>query len=190
MPAIWDIPLATLALMGVQDRENQHDEQRGRDRRSTVRHLAFLVIWLAVMGVGYFVAESLLAPPKATVTAQGDLRIPRARNGHFYVDGTVNGRAVEFLVDTGASSVVVSEAFARGAGLEGGVPTTFQTANGLLRGRTVRNVPVTAGPLALSATTVGVGLAGPGAERALLGQSFLSRFDVTISGQEMVISKR
>jgi aspartyl protease family protein len=175
--------------MGPQDREHQH-EQGGRDGRSTARHLLFLVIWLVVMGVGYFVADGFLAPPQATVTAQGDLRIPRARNGHFYVDGTVNGKAVEFLVDTGASSVVVSERFAQGAGLEGGVPTTFQTANGLLRGRTLRGVPVTAGPLALSATTVGVGLAGPGAERALLGQSFLSRFDVTITGQEMVIRRR
>ena len=165
--------------------------QSARPRSSsTTRHLAFLVAWLLIMGAGYLVAQRFLAPPQATVTAQGDLRIPRARNGHFYVAGTVNGRPVEFLVDTGASSVVVSEAFAREAGLQGGTPTTFQTANGLLQGRTLRNVPVTVGPLSLSGTTVGVGLAGPGADRALLGQSFLARFEVTIAGPEMVIRQR
>ena len=157
---------------------------------TTARHFAFFVAWLAIMGGGYLVAQRFLAAPQVTVTAQGDLRIPRARNGHFMVQGTVNGRPVEFLVDTGASSVVVSEAFAREAGLQGGTPTTFQTANGLLQGRTVRNVPVTVGPLSVSGTTVGVGLSGPGADRALLGQSFLSRFDVSISAQEMVIRKR
>lgn len=181
-----------MALAGAQHVRPDPDGAAGlRVRKppsSTLRHLAFLAIWLVVTGLGYLAAERYLAAPQPTVTANGDLRIARARNGHFYVPGTVNGQPVEFLVDTGASSVVVSEAFARRAGLEGGVAATFRTANGLLSGRIVRNVPVSAGPISLSGTTVGVGLVG-GAEHALLGQSFLSRLDVTISGGEMVIRK-
>lgn len=174
------------AAMAPDDREMA----RGRapaGAGSTQRHLLFLLAWLLIMGLGYLAAQQFLAAPQASVTASGDLRIPRGRNGHFIVQGQVNGRPIEFLVDTGASTVVVSEAFAREAGLEGGVPTTFQTANGLLQGRTLRNVPVAVGPLSLSGTTVAVGLVGPGADRALLGQTFLSRFEVTISGEEMVI---
>lgn len=182
--------------MGLQDGEDWREAPRVRaeaavDRAaSTRRHLLFLLAWLLIMGAGYLAAQRYFAGPQATITAEGDLRIPRARNGHFMVAGTVNGRAVDFLVDTGASTVMVSEAFAREAGLQGGTPTTFQTANGLLRGRTLRGVPVTVGPLSLSGTTVAVGLSGPGADRALLGQSFLSRFEVTIAGAEMVIRKR
>lgn len=185
--------------MGIQDRDyvREADQQRNARRgiraakpaSPTKRHLAFLVAWLAVMGVLYAAVDIYLAPPKATVTATGDLRIPRARDGHFYIDGSINDTAVSFLVDTGASTVVVSEDIAKRARLGAGVPTTFRTANGLLAGRTVQGVPVAAGPLSISSMAVGVGLAGNSADRALLGQNFLARFDVAISGQEMVIRR-
>lgn len=142
------------------------------------------------MGGLYLLVDRFLTAPRPTVTATGDLRIPRARDGHFYVPGTINGAAVEFLVDTGASLVVVSDAVARRAGLATGEPTTFQTANGAVRGRLVPRVPVTAGPLSVSSTTVGVGLVGGNADRGLLGQNFLSRFDVSITRDEMVIRRR
>jgi len=184
--------------VGIQDRDYVREADRQRNGRKidtvepaspTKRHLAFLVAWLAVMGVLYVAVDTYLTPPKATVTATGDLRIPRARDGHFYIDGSIDGTAVSFLVDTGATMVVVSEDIARRAGLGAGVPTTFRTANGLLAGRTVHGVPVAAGPLSISSMTVGVGLAGNSSERALLGQNFLARFDVAISGQEMVIRR-
>jgi aspartyl protease family protein len=151
-----------------------------------MRNWPLLLAWLAVIGIGWIGVDLWLQPRGATVTAAGELRIPRHRDGHFWVEGTVNGRPVRFLVDTGASSVVVSEDFAQRAGLQGGQPTVFSTANGRMQGRLVRNVPVTIGPLSVSGTTVGVGLVG-GADRALLGQSFLSKFEVRIGREEMVI---
>ena len=48
----------------------------------------------------------------------------------------MNGRRVEFLVDSGASTAVVNEELAQEAGLSGGTPATFQTANGIRQGRT------------------------------------------------------
>lgn len=155
----------------------------------TRSHLAFLAAWIAVMGGLYLAVDRFLVAPRATVTASGELRIPRARDGHFYVEGTVGGQPVEFLVDTGASRVVVSEALARRARLPDGTPTTFRTANGEIQGRLVPGVAVAAGPLSLSATTVGVGLVGAPAEHALLGQSFLSRFEVSITGDAMVLRR-
>lgn len=154
---------------------------------STSRHFAFLVGWLVLMGGLYLAFEQFLAPPKAIVGATGDLRVPRSRDGHFYIAGTVNGRPVEFLVDTGASTVVVSEELARRAGLSGGTPTVFQTANGAVQGRTVPGVAVTAGPLSVSSLRVGVGLVGGKADQALLGQNFLARFNVSITHKEMVL---
>jgi aspartyl protease family protein len=150
---------------------------------------AILAFWLLLGGGLYLAFQQYLQPKAVTVTAQGDLVIPRHRDGHFYVEGSVNGQAIRFLVDTGASSVVVSREFARRARLPEGEPTTFHTANGRIEGRTVRGVAVKAGPLAVSSTTVGVGLIGSEADEGLLGQSFLSRFDMTVSRKQLVLRR-
>jgi aspartyl protease family protein len=149
-----------------------------------------LLVWLAIAGSLYVAFDRYLAPPKATVTATGELRIPRARDGHFYVAGAINGAPVEFLVDTGASLVMVSDALASKARIDGGVPAQFQTANGTIQGRIVHSVPVSVGPLSISGTSVGVGLVQRESHRALLGQAFLSKFNVSISREEMVIRTR
>lgn len=149
-----------------------------------------VLFWLVVMGLLYLAMDRALKPAPVVVTASGDLVIPKSRNGHFHVAGEVNGQPVNFMVDTGASLVVVSEAFARRAGLPEGAPVTFRTANGELPGRVVQGVPVAVGPVAVSAVRVGVGLVGGAADDALLGQSFLSQFDITLGRDEMVLRKR
>jgi aspartyl protease family protein len=153
-------------------------------------HIYILLFWAAVMGVVWFAMERFMEPKSAVVTARGELVIPRHRDGHYYVEGTVDGKPLRFMVDTGASGVVVTEAFARGAGLPPGEPTTFNTANGPMTGRTVRGVAVTAGPFSVSPTSVGVGLVGAKADVGLLGQSFLSKFEVTMSREQMVLRRQ
>jgi aspartyl protease family protein len=197
--------------MGVQDRDWWRDAQRqkDRDRANLVRelakasassapkmslalrwgHVGILAFWFAVMGVVYLGMDHYLKPKPLVITAQGDLKIPRHRDGHFYVKGSVNSKPLTFLVDTGASSVTVSEEFARSAGLQGGEPTTFNTANGQLRGRLLRGVAVSAGPFSVSTATVGVGLVGGRTDHGLLGQSFLSRFQISISKEELVLRR-
>ena len=149
--------------------------------------LAIFIFWLVVIGLLYLVATQVLKPKPATVTANGDLVIPKARDGHYYAEGTVGGKSVMFMVDTGASTVTVSEALARTAGLGAGKPTTFQTANGAMRGRIVNDVPVTLGPISVSSVRVGVGLVGAEPEEALLGQSFLGKFDILMAGDKMTL---
>jgi aspartyl protease family protein len=152
--------------------------------------LAIAAFWIVVTGVLYVLVTQYLKPKPATITAQGELVIPKSRDGHFYAAGTVNGRAVTFMVDTGASSVVISEQFARRAGVADGVPTTFHTANGNLQGRTVPDVPVTVGPIQVSGVRVGVGMVGGDEDDALLGQSFLSKFDIAMSKDQMTLRPR
>jgi aspartyl protease family protein len=149
-----------------------------------------LAFWLALGGVLYAAMSYFMQPKPVVVTATGDLKIPRARDGHFYVQGTVNGQPITFLVDTGASTVSVSEAFARRAGLQGGDPATFMTANGPRAGRMVKDVDVSAGPLSVTAIRVGVGLVGGASDdHGLLGQNFLSRFKISINDREMVLRR-
>lgn len=191
--------------MGMQDRDWWRDAQRERERRetretrsvaSTARRgaLGMLAFWLVVMAVLYAAfgqidkrRQAKLAP---YVLISGELVIPRGDDGHFHVSGTVNGHPVQFLVDTGASLVTVSEGFARQAGLKGGESVTFRTANGALQGRVLRSVPVAAGSMSLGDVSVAVGLVDHDHSMALLGQSFLSRFNVELNQREMILRAR
>jgi aspartyl protease family protein len=153
-----------------------------------------LAFWLLIMAGLYLVFDRLEQRQQARLLPQagatGELVIPRGRDGHFRVPGRVNGQPVLFLVDTGASVVTVSESLARQAGLADGQPVTFQTANGRLQGRIVRQVPVAAGHLFLPGTEVAVGLVGLDNAHGLLGQSFLSRFNIDIAADQMVLRLR
>jgi len=152
--------------------------------------LGIVLFWLVVMGLLYLAMNHYLKPAPLVVTAAGDLVIPKSRNGHFHVEGRINGRPVQFMVDTGASLVVVSEEFARAAGLPDGVPITFRTANGEMPGRVVQGPQVAVGPVAVSGIRIGVGLVGGHPYEALLGQSFLSQFDISLERDRMVLRKR
>jgi aspartyl protease family protein len=156
-------------------------------RRST---LLFLLFWLLVMGVMYLAMQYFLKPAQAKVTADGAVRIERGMDGHFRVKGYVNQQPVTFLVDTGASSVSVTDALAARAGLEGGQKTRFRTANGERDGRLVVADEVRIASLRVRDVRVGTGYTGDDSEDALLGQNFLRFFDVQMSGDEMLLSPR
>ena len=151
--------------------------------------LAMVVFWLVIMGAVYGGIKMVMQPREIPVSMAGEMTIPRARDGHFYAPGRVAGQPVMFLVDTGASYVTISQELADHAGIAGGTPTRFHTANGVIDGRIVADIPVAVGPASVSGIKVAVGLIGIGRDHALLGQSFLSRFQITLSGNEMVLKR-
>ena len=194
--------------MGMQDRDWYKDLQKERNRRQKdmplrtpdklsgltwglkMAPLGIIVFWAVIMGSLYLAMNHYLKPKQAVVLANGDLVIPRDRDGHFYAQGEVNGQPVKFLVDTGASLVTVSNQFARKASLPKGEPTVFRTANGDLRGSVVSGVAVSVGPVAVSRVRLGIGLEGQDKDTALLGQSFLSKFDVILQKNQMILRPR
>ncbi|KLR58011.1 hypothetical protein OX89_09360 [Diaphorobacter sp. J5-51] len=146
--------------------------------------------WIAALALLYVAMDRYLQPPALTVTAEGVLLLKRHRDGHFYADGQVNEQSVRFLVDTGATSVALTDELASRAGLHGGEMAQFHTANGVRMGRIVRADSVKIGPLQVNNISVSTGYTGKNVQDALLGQNFLRQFWVSINGDELEMRRR
>lgn len=121
--------------------------------------------------------------------AHRETRVTRDASGAYLVGGMVNGRAVNFLVDTGASSVVLGEAEARRLGIpfeRDGTPIRVLTASGLAEGFRIRFDRVRVGEIELRGVEGSVVL-GDGPSRALLGMSFLNRLQLENRGNVLVM---
>ena len=130
-----------------------------------------------------------LAAPAPTPEPAIDKVIQRADDGHFYVDAEVNGQLVHFLIDTGASSVVLTMADAKHVGLPfspGQFSVIARGASGDVRGQIVKIGRVAIGHK--EAFDVEGAVVDEGLDVSLLGQSFLSRIGtVVIDGDKMVL---
>lgn len=157
-------------------------------------HITALVIWVIISGAIYLYFDARQKPTIAIASAGltgGEVTIPRSRDGHYYVQGSINGQAVDFMVDTGASIVSIGRGIAQRIGLPNGLPASFSTANGTIMGEIVSEQTIEAGGIIVEGLSVGVGVGvGVGGDIALLGQNFLRRLDVLQSGDKMVLRIR
>lgn len=125
-----------------------------------------------------------------SVNGREQITIPVSNDGHFRLKGEINGRPILFIVDTGASAVSVSREFATFANLVGGEPISLNTANGKLSGRLLKNIQVMAGGFTLPSVDIAVGLTGGDPNVALLGQSFLAKFEMTLDDRQMILRNK
>ncbi len=72
--------------------------------------------------------------PISQIAADGsrEVRLLRNRSGHYLSSGKINGQTVRFLLDTGATDVVIPEDIAQKLNLEYGYPSRANTANGTI----------------------------------------------------------
>ncbi len=158
--------------------------------RFPLGHITALAIWITISGVIYLYFDARQKPTIAiasTELAGGEVVIPRSRDGHYYVRGAINGHPVDFMVDTGASTVSINRDIAQKADLPRGMPANFMTANGAVMGEIVSRQTIEAGGIVLEDLSVGVGVQG---DIALLGQNFLRKVDVLQSDDKMVLRIR
>jgi aspartyl protease family protein len=110
--------------------------------------------------------------------------------GHFVTQGAINGRAVQFMVDTGATGVGLSIGDAERIGLnyKAGQPIRINTANGQTAGWLVRLGSVRIGDVEVYDVEAAV---SPGAmPYILLGNSYLSRFQMRRDNDQLVLERR
>jgi aspartyl protease family protein len=137
------------------------------------RALKHATVWL-LLGTGVFVGVQAWQrqQQQSRVTLDGAVvELKRGPDGHFHWPGKVNGVAVEFLVDTGATGTALPEDVARAAGLVAQGEVRSRTANGSVTGWLARadlqlqgglhaeRLPVTVLP-ALSSPLLGMDVLG------------------------------
>jgi len=110
--------------------------------------------------------------------------------GHFFTQGQINGRAVQLVVDTGATAVSLSTADAQRIGLnyQSGQPVQMSTANGVIPAWRVKLASVRLGDVVVYDLDAVV--SSGSMPYVLLGNSFLSRFQMTRTNEQMVLEKR
>lgn len=117
------------------------------NRREPFAKMAVLALaWVAIFGAGFvlftfrddlgFIAQRLKTEATGEpIVAGREVRIPMAIDGHFWVDGTINGVEVKFLVDSGATVTTIDRATARRAGatVADSADQMVRTGNGFIR---------------------------------------------------------
>lgn len=133
-------------------------------------------------------AAAAVATRPTPQPAFGETVLLRDTSGHFYADADVNYGRVRFLVDTGASTIALTEADARSVGIQID-PTQYRVVGQGASGE-VYGQPITIDSIALDGKRV-TGLSGVvlrDGDVSLLGQSFLSRVgSVSIEADRMTL---
>jgi aspartyl protease family protein len=111
-------------------------------------------------------------------------------NGHFRTQGQINGRTVNFIVDTGASvvSMSVTDAEAIGLRYQSGQTVQVSTANGVTVGWRVKLSTVRLG--SLDVYDVEALVTPAPMPYVLLGNSYLTRFQMTRTNDQLVLEQR
>lgn len=127
----------------------------------------------------------------SNVTEQGEIIIPQQRDGHYHLTLTINGAAVDFLVDTGASDIVLTQSDAEKIGFDTKQLEywgTASTANGTVRLAVVRLKSVELGPY--KDTNIRAAVNEGQMSTSLLGMAYLDRFgSIQIEKDRMILRR-
>ncbi|MBK6008787.1 TIGR02281 family clan AA aspartic protease [Ramlibacter ginsenosidimutans] len=126
-----------------------------------------------------------------TLGAKGNrIVLTAGSGGHFITPGAINGRAVQFLVDTGATSVSIGAADAERLGIDyrKGQLARGSTANGIVTVYRIKLDSVRVGDVEVSNVDAAVVPTDTG--QVLLGNSFLDRFQMTRFNNQLVLERR
>ncbi len=164
-------------------------------RKDMGKNARMMLVWgliflgfIAGYGLWNDVQRDLL--PRQAVTETGDITVPVGTDGHYHLTLELNGRDVDFVVDTGASDIVLNRTDAARIGLDPAslrYSGTALTANG-----TVRTAHATVERMALGGIVdrnVSVSVNGGALDTSLLGMAYLSRFSsVQIAGDTLILT--
>ncbi|MBT3533010.1 MAG: TIGR02281 family clan AA aspartic protease [Rhodospirillaceae bacterium] len=135
--------------------------------------------------------QTELLPGEPVDGADGTVSLTQGRGGHFFATGKANGTSLQFMIDTGATDIVLSPADARRIGIDPAslrYTRIYQTANGTGRGAPYRLATLSIGPIQYRDVRVSINEAEM--NNSLLGMSFLRRLSAfEIHGRKLILRK-
>jgi aspartyl protease family protein len=168
-----------------------------QNRQKLNQNLQQAILWLFLFAGAvllYGVKDDLrqqISPRAAVQSENGQIILRRAQDSHFYANLKINGQDIEFIVDTGASDMVLSREDAIKVGLDPAKLVYFgaaQTANGAVKTARVKLDSVDFGGVTDRRVTAFVNdgdMFG-----SLLGMSYLSRFSrLEIAGDRLILTR-
>ncbi|MEE4187751.1 MAG: TIGR02281 family clan AA aspartic protease [Roseobacter sp.] len=158
----------------------------------TLQHVAAwaLIFGGAIAAYGLWGDISQTVRPQQSVFAEENrIVVPRSPNGHYYLNVEVNGAPVSFVLDTGATSLVLTKADAIRSGLEPENLNYYQramTANGEVRTAPVRLDTMALGPF--TDTNVPAVVNEGEMSSSLMGMTYLERWGkIQIAGNTLTL---
>lgn len=168
-------------------------ENRNRLGKVAQQAAVWGLIFVGVLaGVGLWSDIRQTVVPRQSVFAEDQrVEVPRAPDGHYYLTILVNGAPVRFVVDTGATDVVLTREDAARVGL---APDQLaylgeaRTANGIVRTAPVRLDEMRLGPIVDGRVRAFVN--GGQMDDSLLGMAYLNRFGrIEFVGDRMILTR-
>ncbi|MDR1139659.1 MAG: TIGR02281 family clan AA aspartic protease [Rickettsiales bacterium] len=158
-----------------------------------------LVIWLLIIVITAMFIDSqreklsnrflsTFLPYKGRIQNSGSIEFTKSYDGHFYIQAQVNGRSITFLLDTGATDIVLSQKDAVNAGINLQNIRDFkiyETAKGQIRAGVVQIPQVKIGNFLINDVQASVNTHSM--SHSLLGMSFLRYFHFTIRDNKLIL---
>ena len=169
-----------------------------QSRQGWNKTLQQVAVWAMIftgVAAGYGLWEDINRqgdiPRQAYEASTGSVTLPRARDGYYYLTATINGTPLRFVVDTGATDMVLTRADAEAAGLS---PDSLNylgrasTANGEVRTAYVRLDEVELG--GVRDTDVPAVVNEGEMRQSLLGMGYLQRWGrIEITNGELILTR-
>jgi len=171
---------------------NRQDDIREQKRMGLAMQA---LAWLVLLGLGVFYFSDLLdrqRNPNQSLQTQyseegvREVVLQRNKFGHYVTSGEINGQAVEFMLDTGATGVAIPAAVARHLGIRRGQAFPTHTANGVTTSYAARLERVSVGGIELQGVQAAI-TPGLQSQQILLGMSFLKHIEFTQRGDTLIL---
>ena len=145
---------------------------------------------IAAIGLWSDIRDNVV-PSQSYIDGMATVEVPRANDGHYYITLNIDGTDVDFVIDTGASDVVLTKADAKRVGID--VANLFfgdvaNTANGEVRTAQVRLLNVRLGDI--TDLSIRASVNEGEMDTSLLGMTYLQRYSKIEIGSGKMILRR
>ena len=173
------------------------DENLTTDPHQKTAKWMVIVAWLVGLAMLVLFFDTLLEkqtnPNQQPISRQEqgrtEVSLKRNKYGHYVSAGLINGKAVVFLLDTGATDVSVPMHMARELGLDIGARHYVQTANGRVQVADTQIAQLALGAITLNNVSANLN-PGVTGDEILLGMSALKHLDFSQNGDWLLLRSR